>query len=90
MSVVPPDPVELLRELVRIDTSNPPGAEAAAVARVDAVLRDAGIATRLLESVPGRPNLVARLPGRGIAPPLLMALFSANVVLSNMIRPPEL
>ena len=72
MSVVAPDPVELLRELIRFDTTNPPGREAAAVAHVDAVLRAAGISTRLLESAPGRPNLVARLPGRGVAPPLLM------------------
>ena len=72
MSVVAPDPVELLRQLIRFDTTNPPGREAAAVAHVDAVLRAAGISTRLLESAPGRPNLVARLPGRGVAPPLLM------------------
>jgi acetylornithine deacetylase/succinyl-diaminopimelate desuccinylase-like protein len=72
VSVVAPDPVELLRELIRFDTTNPPGREAAAVAHVDAVLRAAGLSTRLLESVPGRPNLVARLPGRGVAPPLLM------------------
>jgi len=72
VTVVAPEPVELLRQLIRFDTTNPPGREAAAVAHVDDVLRGAGIATRLLESVPGRPNLVARLPGRGVAPPLLM------------------
>jgi acetylornithine deacetylase/succinyl-diaminopimelate desuccinylase-like protein len=72
VSVEAPDPVELLRRLIRFDTTNPPGAEAAAVAHVEEILRGAGLQTRLLESVPGRPNLVARLPGRGVAPPLLL------------------
>jgi acetylornithine deacetylase/succinyl-diaminopimelate desuccinylase-like protein len=69
--VAAPDPVELLRQLIRFDTTNPPGDEAAAVAHVAGVLHGLGLETRLYESVAGRPNLVARLPGRGVAPPLL-------------------
>ena len=62
---------ELLQALLRFDTTNPPGNEAACVDFLRAQLEDAGIETRTLEGAPGRPNLVARLPG-GDAPPLLL------------------
>lgn len=65
-------PRELLVRLLRFDTSNPPGNEGACVAFVDQLLRFAGLQTKLLTATPGRPNLVARLPGRGAAPPLLL------------------
>ena len=65
-----PDPVELLRGLVRFDTTNPPGNEAACIAHVEALLREAGVECELYEKRPGRPNLVARLPD-GNAPPLV-------------------
>ena len=67
-----PDPVELLQRLIRVDTTNPPGDEGALVGYLDGLLREAGIATTLVESAPGRPNLIARLPGGGSARPLLM------------------
>ena len=65
-------PVELLQRLIRFDTTNPPGNEAACVAYIDSLLREAGIETRLLSLDPSRPNLIARLKGRGDAPPLLL------------------
>jgi len=65
-------PAELLQQLIRFDTTNPPGSEADCVAFIDRLLRGAGIETRTLTQTPGRPNLVARLPGRGAAPPLLL------------------
>jgi acetylornithine deacetylase/succinyl-diaminopimelate desuccinylase-like protein len=65
-------PAELLQQLIRIDTTNPPGAEAACVAHVDALLRGVGVAPLLLARNPARPNLVARIPGRGLAAPLLL------------------
>jgi acetylornithine deacetylase/succinyl-diaminopimelate desuccinylase-like protein len=65
-------PSELLQRLIRFDTTNPPGSEAACVAYIDDLLRSAGISTTLLETVPGRPNLIARLPGAGTAPPLML------------------
>ncbi|GAA3398169.1 M20/M25/M40 family metallo-hydrolase [Cryptosporangium minutisporangium] len=67
-----PEPVELLQRLIRVDTTNPPGNEAELVSYLDGILRDAGVATTLVESAPGRVNLIARIPGRGVAPPLLM------------------
>ncbi len=65
-------PVEILQRLVRFDTTNPPGNERACVAWIEELLRGAGLETRLVARAPERPNLVARLPGRGSAPPLLL------------------
>jgi acetylornithine deacetylase/succinyl-diaminopimelate desuccinylase-like protein len=65
-------PVELLQRLVRFDTTNPPGNERACVEFIRDVLAAQGIASDLLARNPERPNLIARLPGRGEAPPLLL------------------
>lgn len=64
--------VELTRNLIRLDTTNPPGEEHIAVAHIERLLRDAHIDCARYESQPGRPNLVARVKGRGEAPPLLL------------------
>src|SRR6266851_903349 len=64
--------VELTRDLIRLDTTNPPGEEHLAVELVERLLRDANIDCARYESEPGRPNLVARVKGRGEAPPLLL------------------
>jgi acetylornithine deacetylase/succinyl-diaminopimelate desuccinylase-like protein len=66
------DPVELLQALVRFDTSNPPGNERACIEFVGALLEKAGIEHRYFAFEPERPNVVARIPGRGDAPPLLL------------------
>ncbi|MEU5690217.1 M20/M25/M40 family metallo-hydrolase [Actinosynnema sp. NPDC020468] len=66
------DPIGLARRLIRFDTTNPPGREGECVAFVDGLLRAAGLETRVLERTAGRPNLVARLPGRGVAPGLVL------------------
>ncbi|MGW7276370.1 M20/M25/M40 family metallo-hydrolase [Streptomyces sp. NPDC054864] len=66
------DAVALAQQLIRFDTTNPPGREADCVRFVDDLLTRAGIATRIIAKDPLRPNLIARLPGRGEAPPLLL------------------
>ncbi|MBV9822958.1 MAG: M20/M25/M40 family metallo-hydrolase [Actinobacteria bacterium] len=66
------DVVELTRQLIRFDTTNPPGNEAACLAHLAGLLGEAGLECRLLGDSADRPNLVARLPGRGSAPPLLL------------------
>lgn len=66
------DSVHLLQQLIRFDTTNPPGDEAACVQYLKAILEEAGIPTRLLALDKTRPNLIARLSGRGEAPPLLL------------------
>lgn len=65
-------PVEILQALVRFDTTNPPGNEAACIGYAESLLREAGLDTRVLARTDSRPNLVARLPGAGTAPPLLL------------------
>jgi len=65
-------PAELLRTLIRFDTSNPPGNERECIAYIDRLLGDAGIETTTRARDPERPSLIARLPGRGGAPPLLL------------------
>ncbi|HVS84306.1 MAG TPA: M20/M25/M40 family metallo-hydrolase [Gaiellaceae bacterium] len=67
-----PDVVELLRELIRFDTTNPPGNEETCVAYVESLLHARGIATERYERTPGRPNLVARHSGSAGGPPLLL------------------
>jgi acetylornithine deacetylase/succinyl-diaminopimelate desuccinylase-like protein len=69
---VAPDPVELLRQLIRFDTTNPPGNEAECVGCIKDLCDGAGLQTRVLAKDAVRPNLVARLRGRGAAPPLLL------------------
>ncbi len=64
--------VELLRELIRFDTTNPPGNEGACIAYVQRLLEDAGVETRIIAKDDARPNLIARVRGAGDAPPLLL------------------
>jgi acetylornithine deacetylase/succinyl-diaminopimelate desuccinylase-like protein len=65
-------PAELLQHLIRFDTTNPPGNEAACVHYIKSILDEAGIESRIIARDTARPNLVARLAGRGDAPPLLL------------------
>jgi acetylornithine deacetylase/succinyl-diaminopimelate desuccinylase-like protein len=63
---------ELLRRLIRFDTVNPPGNEAAVQRHIAGLLEDAGVDAQLLEAVPGRPNLVARIPAESDGPTLCL------------------
>lgn len=65
-------PVEILQRLIRFNTTNPPGHEAACVGYIRDLLNEAGIESTLLAKDPERPNLIARIPGEGKAAPLLM------------------
>src|SRR6266511_4331108 len=69
---VPEGPVELLRALIRFDTSNPPGNERPCIEFIGTLLEQAGIEHRYVALEYDRPNLVARVPGQGAAPPLLL------------------
>ncbi len=64
--------LELLTALLRIDTTNPPGRELPAAELLAGVLADAHVEPTVLESLPGRGNVVARLRGDGTKPPLLL------------------
>jgi acetylornithine deacetylase/succinyl-diaminopimelate desuccinylase-like protein len=65
-------PADLLQNLIRFNTTNPPGNEMECIRYIANLLEEAGITPLLLARDPRRPNLVARLPGRGNAPPLLL------------------
>jgi acetylornithine deacetylase/succinyl-diaminopimelate desuccinylase-like protein len=64
--------VAVFKDLLRIDTTNPPGNERPAADLIARVLTDEGIPFELLESEPGRANVVARLRGNGKKGPLLL------------------
>ena len=64
--------VELLRRLVRIDTSSPPGNETVVAEYLKSVLDEAGIPSKILALDPTRGNLVARLEGDGSKRPILL------------------
>ena len=65
-------PVELLQNLIRFNTTNPPGNEFDCIAYINDLLTGAGFQTTLISRDPARPNLVTRLMGRGDALPLLL------------------
>jgi acetylornithine deacetylase/succinyl-diaminopimelate desuccinylase-like protein len=73
---------ELLQELIRIDTTNPPGNETAAAELLREYLEDAGVSCELYAKIPERANLVARIPGRADGPKLLF-LSHTDVVLAD-------
>jgi len=73
---------ELLQELIRVDTTNPPGNETAAAEVLQAYLEDSGAEVELYARIPERANLVARIPGRGDGPKLLF-LSHTDVVLAD-------
>jgi acetylornithine deacetylase/succinyl-diaminopimelate desuccinylase-like protein len=55
--------IELLGELVRINTSNPTHPERPAAEWVAAKLDEVGIASQIIEAAPGRASTVARIEG---------------------------
>jgi acetylornithine deacetylase/succinyl-diaminopimelate desuccinylase-like protein len=69
-SVLKAEATSLLRELIRIDTSNPPGRETAAARLLQRYLEGAGVACELVARDPDRANLIARMPGTGGGPTL--------------------
>jgi acetylornithine deacetylase/succinyl-diaminopimelate desuccinylase-like protein len=82
-------PAELLQELIRFDTTNPPGAERACVERIGALLSEEGIEWQAYAARPERPNLVARLPG-GPGPGLVLQghVDVVTTVNQRWTRPP--
>lgn len=76
--------------LIRMDTSDPPGNEAPAVAYLKEVLENEGIETRVFALDPKRPNLVARLHGNGKKRPVLVMAHTdvVNVDPTKWTHPP--
>jgi acetylornithine deacetylase/succinyl-diaminopimelate desuccinylase-like protein len=72
----------LLSDLIRINTSNPPGNEMESAKYLAETLGEEGIDCELFESAHGRGNLVTRLKGTGKRPSLLL-LSHLDVVPAN-------
>lgn len=71
-----------LADLIRINTTNPPGNEQKAAEYIAGVFQKEGIAAELLEAAPGRSGVVARLRSSALADPsrALLLLGHLDVV----------
>jgi len=70
----------VLQRLIRLDTVNPPGNETLAAELLREYLAENGVETELYAKVPERANLVARIPGRGDGPRLLLLSHTDTVL----------
>jgi acetylornithine deacetylase/succinyl-diaminopimelate desuccinylase-like protein len=82
----PPEPPSLandalgwLADLVRINTTNPPGNELAAAKYIAAILEKEGFKPEILELAPGRSALVARVRSTALADPSRALLLVAHM-----------
>ena len=73
---------QLLVDLIKINTTNPPGNELEVAKYLQNVFEREGVASTIFEAAPGRGNLVARIPGKGKARPLVL-LAHLDVVAAN-------
>ena len=62
----------LLRDLLQVDTTNPPGRETAAATLLKDYLEASGVECELVARDPDRANLVARIRGTGEGPSLAL------------------
>ena len=72
--------VGLLRDLIHLDTVNPPGNETRAAELLRTYLEPSGVECELFARVPERANLVARIPGRRGGPRLLLLSHTDTVL----------
>ena len=71
-----------LSDLIRINTTNPPGNETTAANFIAQYLAKEGFKTEVIESAPGRGSVITRLKGSGEKPNLLL-LSHIDVVAAN-------
>jgi acetylornithine deacetylase/succinyl-diaminopimelate desuccinylase-like protein len=72
--------VDLLQQLIRLNTVNPPGNETAAARLLRDYLEPFGVECELYAREPERANLVARIRGRGDGPTLLLLSHTDTVL----------
>ena len=72
----------LLSDLIRINTTNPPGNETEAAKYLAETLEKEGFKCELFESAPGRGSIITRIKGTGEKPNLLL-LSHLDVVAAN-------
>jgi len=63
---------DLLREFIRIDTTNPPGNEEDAITFLDEYLDHVGIPTEIFHVAPRRANLLSRISGKNKGKPIIL------------------
>ncbi|RPJ65185.1 MAG: M20/M25/M40 family metallo-hydrolase, partial [Alphaproteobacteria bacterium] len=73
---------EFLSELIRINTTNPPGNETKAAKYIADYLAQDGFSSEIIESASGRGSIITRLKGTGEKPNLLL-LSHLDVVAAN-------
>src|SRR3954454_3566722 len=73
-----------LKDLIRLDTSNPPGNESRVAHYLKQVADREGIPSELLGDDPNRLNFVARLKGSGKQRPLLLMAHSDVVPVDRL------
>ncbi len=81
--------LELAQRLVRIDSVNPSlvsgaAGEAALAHFVAGVLENRDVDVELRDALPGRPNVVGRIPGTGGGPSLLLCCHLDTVSVEGM------
>jgi acetylornithine deacetylase/succinyl-diaminopimelate desuccinylase-like protein len=64
--------ISLTRDLIRVDTSNPPGNETPAAMVLKRYLEANGIECEIVARDPDRANLIARIPGNGSGPSMAL------------------
>jgi len=79
------NPVKLLQNLIRFNTTNPPGNEEECIKYLNNILTDAGFETKILAKNPKRPNLITHLTGQGKTTPILLYGHVDVVTVENQI-----
>jgi acetylornithine deacetylase/succinyl-diaminopimelate desuccinylase-like protein len=74
------DAARMLAELIRINTTNPPGNEIGACAYLQPRYEELGLATEVVESAPGRGSIVGRLKAEAPEGEALVLLSHLDVV----------
>lgn len=82
LSRIQGEAINWLQDLIRINTTNPPGSEIVAAKYIADILKREGIPSEIFESTPGRGFLVARLSATAVPDPsrALLLLGHLDVV----------
>jgi len=79
-TTAPDEVIDLCRDLIRIDTTNPGVGERKAAEYVAGALEEVGLETTVLESEPGRTSVVARIEGADRSRPAMLIHGHLDVV----------
>lgn len=74
--------VSILQNLIRINTSNPPGNEMQAVLYIEQIAKKSGIDYEIIQTAEGRGNIILKISGSTEGPPLIL-LSHLDVVAAN-------